>query len=53
MVSKQAVRHSDIAIDRQWNPDEQGWQVTEIMRTNIFKEALEAAVAKTAEASKK
>lgn len=53
MVSKQAVRHSDIAIDRQWNPDEQGWQVTEMMRTNIFKEALEAAVAKSAGAAKK
>jgi hypothetical protein len=24
MVAKQAVRHSDIAIDRQWNVDEQG-----------------------------
>ena len=24
MVSKQAVRHGDLAIDRQWNVDEQG-----------------------------
>lgn len=24
MVSKQAVRHSDIAIDQQWNPVQQG-----------------------------
>jgi len=24
MVSKQAVRHSDLSIDRQWNVDEQG-----------------------------
>jgi hypothetical protein len=27
MVSKQAIRHSDIAIDRQWNVDEQAWVV--------------------------
>ena len=24
MVAKQAIRHSDLAIDRQWNLDEQG-----------------------------
>jgi hypothetical protein len=28
MVGKQAVRHSDIAIDRQWNIDEQGQMAT-------------------------
>lgn len=48
MVGKQAVRHGDLAIDRQWNPDEQAWSVTEIMRSNIFKEAIEAAVAAAA-----
>ena len=31
MAAKQAVRHADIAIDRQWNVDEQGWSVVKIM----------------------
>jgi len=31
MVSKQAVRHGDIAIDRQWNVDEQGYTVAQIL----------------------
>ena len=31
MVSKQAVRHSDIAIDRQWNVDEQGYTAEKII----------------------
>lgn len=45
MVSKQAVRHSDIAIDRQWNVDEQGYQVESILRADTFKEAIAGAVA--------
>jgi superfamily II RNA helicase len=45
MVSKQAVRHSDIAIDRQWNVDEQGYQTEAILRSDTFKEAIAAAVA--------
>jgi hypothetical protein len=44
MVSKQAVRHSDIAIDRQWNLDEQGYQAVEALRGNTFKDAIAAAV---------
>ena len=32
MVSKQAVRHSDLAIDRQWNVDEQGFTVADILK---------------------
>lgn len=47
MVSKQAVRHSDIAIDRQWNIDEQGFTVAEILRDETFKDAIAAAVAKS------
>ena len=43
MVSKQAVRHADIAIDRQWNVDE----VAELVaNTSTFKDAIAAAVAK-------
>ena len=43
MVSKQAVRHGDIAIDHQWNVDEQGYQVAAIMST--LKPVLESVVA--------
>lgn len=49
MVGKQAVRHGDIAIDRQWNVDEQGYTVAEILRDEAFKEAIVAAVAKAAQ----
>ena len=45
MVGKQTVRHADIAVDRQWNVDEQGFQVTEILRDQTFKDAIAAAVA--------
>ena len=42
MVSKQAIRHGDIAIDRQWNVDE----VAELVaNTSTFKDAIAAAVA--------
>ena len=50
MVSKQAVRHADIAIDRQWNVDEQGYQVEEILGqpyVDAIKAAVAAAVAET------
>lgn len=53
MVSKQAVRHSDIAIDRQWNVDEQGYTAADILKAiggdttaqNAIKEIIVAAVA--------
>ena len=45
LAGKQAVRHADIAIDRQWNVDEQGYTVAEILRDNTFKDAVAAAVA--------
>jgi len=44
MVAKQAVRHGDIAIDRQWNVDEQGYTVAEILKDKTFKDAIAAAV---------
>jgi len=44
MVSKQAVRHSDIAIDRQWNVDEQGYTVAQILG-QPYTDAIKAAVA--------
>jgi hypothetical protein len=42
MVGKQAVRHGDIAIDRQWNVDEQALLVA---RSAVFQDAIAAAVA--------
>lgn len=42
MVSKQAVRHSDLAIDRQWNVDEVAALVA---KSAIFQDAIVAAVA--------
>jgi enoyl-CoA hydratase/carnithine racemase len=44
MVAKQAVRHSDIAIDRQWNVDEQGYTAEEILGNQTFKEGIRATV---------
>jgi hypothetical protein len=44
MVGKQAVRHSDLAIDREWNVDEQGFTVNEILRDQTFKDGIAAAV---------
>jgi len=44
MVSKQAIRHGDLAIDRQWNVDE----VAELVaNTSVFKDAIAAEVAKS------
>lgn len=42
MVSKQAVRHSDLAIDRQWNVDEVAALVA---KSAIFQDAIAGAVA--------
>lgn len=42
MVSKQAVRHGDLAIDRQWNVDEVAQLVAQVP---TFKDAIAAAVA--------
>jgi len=44
LTAKQAVRAGDIAIDREWNVDEQGYTVAEILRDNTFKDAIAAAV---------
>lgn len=57
MVGKRAVTHFDVATDRTWNVDEQGYTVAEILRDNTFKDGIAAAVAmvlaQTAEANKK
>lgn len=41
MAGKQAVRHSDVAIDRQWNVDEVAQLVA---KTPVFLDAIAAAV---------
>jgi len=46
MISKQAVRHGDIAIDREWNVDEQGYQVADILNDSKFQDAIAASLAK-------
>jgi len=47
MTGKQANRHGDIAIDRQWNVDEQGYQSLEILKTlGVDSSTLVATVAK-------
>ena len=55
MVGKRAVTHFDVATDRTWNVDEQGYTVNEILRSDTYKEAIAAAVAmvmaQTADAS--
>jgi len=54
MVSKQAVRHSDLAIDRQWNVDEQGYTVEKILRAPFWQDLVQAvAVAVASEMGKK
>ena len=44
MVAKQAVRHSDIAIDRQWNVDEQAFVVKEILNDPDFTDAIKVSL---------
>jgi len=46
MVGKQAVRHGDVAIDRQWNVDEQGFIVKEILNDPAFEDAIKSQLAK-------
>ena len=46
MIAKQAVRHCDIAIDRQWNVDEQGYTVADILNDSKFQDAIATSLAK-------
>lgn len=49
MVAKQAVRHSEIAIDRQWNVDEQGYTAAKIISSLQDPAVIAAMAAKIAE----
>src|SRR3990167_10391181 len=42
MIGKQAVRHGDIAIDRQWNLDEVS---SVVARSGVFSDAIASAAA--------
>ena len=46
MIAKQAVRHGDLAIDRQWNVDEQGYTVADILNDSKYQDAIATALAK-------
>lgn len=55
MTAKQAIRHSDIAIDAQWNPVQQGTadNITgrTVMDSAVASKAVDAAVAKQLDAT--
>ena len=44
MISKQAVKHSDIACDRIWNVDEQGYTAQAILQDEGVTDALIAKI---------
>ena len=51
MVAKQAVRHGDIAVDRTWNIDEQGYTAQSILQDEgIIDAVVSKILAKMAEA---
>ena len=43
-IGTQGVRHGDLSIDRQWNVDEQGYTVQDILQDQTFKDGIAAAV---------
>lgn len=45
LCNKQAVAHRDIAIDREWNVDEQGYTAADILTSKTYKDAIAGAVA--------
>lgn len=55
-IMAQETRHNDIAIDRQWNVDEQGYQVAQILSkvasTGVLDDATLAALVKALVQSK-
>lgn len=44
MVAKQSIDHRDLAHDRMWNVDEQGFTVEKILNNTTFQDAIKAAV---------
>ena len=44
MISKQAIKHADLACDRQWNVDEQGYTAQAILQDEGVVDALIAKI---------
>lgn len=44
MIGKQAIAHRDIAIDREWNIDEQGYTAARVLNSDTFRDSIKAAV---------
>jgi len=51
-LDAQSVRHHDLAIDRQWNVDEQGYTSRSILSDEVFKDAIKEAVVEAVKAVK-
>ena len=51
-LDAQSVRHHDLAIDRQWNVDEQGYTARSILSDEVFKDAIKEAVVEAVKAVK-
>ena len=51
-LDAQSVRHHDLAIDRQWNVDEQGYTSRSILSDEVFKDAIKEAVVEAVQAVK-
>jgi hypothetical protein len=41
---QQTLRHNDLAMDRQWNVDEQGYTSREILNESTFRDAIRSIV---------
>lgn len=48
MIGKQAVAHRDLAIDREWNVDEQGWTVDKLARYPFWEDLVKAVATEAA-----
>ena len=51
-LDAQSVRDHDLAIDRQWNVDEQGYTSRPILSDEVFKDAIKEAVVEAVQAVK-
>ncbi len=51
-LDSQSVRHHDLAIDRQWNVDEQGYTARSILSDEVFKDAIKETVVEAIRAVK-
>ena len=52
MISKQAIKHADVACDRIWNVDEQGYTVADILNDGKFQDAIAEALSEGYEADR-